>query len=266
MNINVNDITITSIETISAFNIVTGDFKFCLDELQTATIAQTQEKSDITGKQGRKLGSLKRNKSVTISGTNGLISAGLMETQTGGAFEEKVTTVKWTDYLTVSDNKATTNYLAVGTVGNEIDTIYIKKANNTLGANLTQAAAVGAGVFTYDPATKVIAFNEGEIADGTEIVVFYMRKIKANVLENMSDKYSEKCTLYVDAFGEDTCSNVYRIQFYIPKADFDGNFELTLGDAQSVHSFEAEAMAGSCGGSGSYWTYTIFGAEEADAA
>ena len=48
---NINDITITSLETINAFDIVTGAFKFTLDELQNATIAQTQEKTDITGKQ-----------------------------------------------------------------------------------------------------------------------------------------------------------------------------------------------------------------------
>ena len=58
---NINDITITSLETINAFDIVTGAYKFTLDELQNATIAQTQEKTDITGKQGRKLNSLKKN-------------------------------------------------------------------------------------------------------------------------------------------------------------------------------------------------------------
>ena len=38
---NINDITITSLETINAFDIVTGAYKFTLDELQNATIAQT---------------------------------------------------------------------------------------------------------------------------------------------------------------------------------------------------------------------------------
>lgn len=266
MNININDITITSIETITAFDIVTGDFKFTLDELQNATISQSQDKTDITGKQGRKLSSLKRNKAVKISGTNGLVSAGLMELQTGGKFEEKVTTVMWTDYLTVSGNQATTNYVAVGTVGNEIESVYIKNPNGTLGTELTQAASADDGKFAYNPSSKVITFNDGEIEDGKEIVVFYFRQINANVLENMSDTYSDKCTLYIDAFGEDTCANVYRIQFYVPKADFDGNFELSISDSQTVHSFEAEALAGSCGGSGAYWTYTIFGADETDVA
>ena len=265
MNINIGDITITSIETITAFDIVTGDFKFTLDELQNATIAQSQEKTDITGKQGRKLSSLKRNKAVTISGTNGLVSAGLMELQTGSAFEEKKTTVMWTDYLTVSGNAATTSYKAVGTTGNEIEHIYVKNADGTLGKELEQDATVSEGKFAYAPSSKTITFNEGEVTDGTEIVAFYTRQISAHVLENMSDTYSDKCALYIDAFGEDTCANVYRVQFYIPKADFDGNFELAMGDSQTVHAFEAEALAGSCGTGGSYWTYTIFGADEPDA-
>lgn len=262
---NINDITITSLETINAFDIVTGAYKFTLDELQNATIAQTQERVDITGKQGRKLNSLKRNKAVTVSGTNGLVSGGLLELQVGGEFENKVTTVMWTDYLTVASNAATTSYKAVGTAGNEIESVYIKNEDGTLGQPLTQDTAVAEGKFTYTPDTKALAFNDGEIADGTEIVVFYMRQIQADVLENMSDKYSGKCALYIDAFAEDKCANVYRIQFYIPKADFNGEFSFEMGENQTVHAFEAESLAGACGTDGALWTYTIFGANAEDA-
>lgn len=263
---NIQDITITSLETITAFDITTGNFMFVLDELQNATISQTQEKTDITGKQGRKLASLKRNKAVTVSGTNGLVSGGLLELQTGSEFENKLTTVMWTDYITVTGNAAATSYIAVGTAGNEIESVYVKNSDGTLGDTvLTQDAAVAAGKFTYDPATKALAFNEGEIADGTEIVVYYLRQIQADVLENMSDNYSGKCALYIDAFAEDKCANVYRIQFYIPKADFNGEFSFEMGDNQSVHAFEAESLSGACGTSGALWTYTIFGENTPDA-
>ena len=161
---NVNDVTITSLETITAFDITTGNFKFVLDELQSATIAQSQDKTDITGKQGRKLSSLKRNKAVTISGNNGLVSGGLMELQTGCAFENKVTTVMWTDYLVVNDNQTTTSYKAVGTAGNEIESVYVKNADSTLGKKLTQGATAAEGVFAYDPATKVLTFFEDDTA------------------------------------------------------------------------------------------------------
>lgn len=263
--LNIGDLAITSLETITAFDIVTGAYRFTLDELQNATISQTQEKTDITGKQGRKLNSLKKNKAVTISGTNGLVSGGLLELQTGGEFKNKKTTVKWTDYLTVTSNAATTSFTAVGTTGNEIEAVYVKNSNGTLGDALTQGASVAKGTFTYTPGTKALTFNTGDITDGTEIVVFYMRQIQADVLENESDNYSGKCTLYIDAFAEDKCANVYRVQFYIPKADFNGEFSFEMGDNQTVHAFEAEALSGACGTSASLWTYTIFGANAVDA-
>lgn len=261
---NINDITITSLETITAFDCVTGAYKFTLDELQNATIAQTQDAQEVTGKQGRKLTSLKRNKAVTISGTNGMVSGGLLEVQTGGKFENKATEVLWTDYLTVNEKAATTNWKAVGTTGAEIEALYIRNEDGTLGDPLTQDAAASAGKFTYSPETKTLGFHT-DVPNGTEIVVYYKRKITADVLENESDSYSGKSTLYIDAFAEDKCSKIYRLQFLIPKADFSGEFSFELGDNQTVHSFEAEALAGACGAGGNLWTYTIFGENTADA-
>ena len=262
---NINDIMITSLEVITAFDLVTGNYKFTLDELQNASISQSQEQTEITGKQGRKLATLKRNKSVTISGTNGMVSGGLLEVQTGGTFEKKATEVLWTDYLTVTDDSATTAYIATGTTGNEIEAVYVKNADGTLGKPLTQDASVSAGKFTYTPGTKKLTFNTDEVADGTEIVVHYKRNIQADVLENLSDTYSGKCALYIDALGEDKCGNVYRIQFYIPKADFSGEFSFEMGDNQTVHAFEAESLSGACGAGSSLWTYTIFGVNTSDA-
>lgn len=265
---NVNDITITSLETIDAFDIVTGSYLFTLDELQSATISQSEEKTDITGKQGRKLSSLKKNKSITVSGNNGLVSGGLLEVQTGSTFENKDTEVMWTDYLIVSSNNATTTYKAVGTAGNEIESVYVKNADGTLGKTLTQDTSAGSGKFAYNPTSKAITFSSGDVENGAEIVVYYKRKIKADVLNNMSDTYAKKCALYVNAVGEDKCSNVYRIQFYIPKADFNGEFSIEMGENQTVHAFEAESLAGAgCGyhnQSGQLFTYTVFGADAKD--
>ena len=260
---NIADLAITSLETITAFNIQTGNYMFTLDELQDATIANTEEKQDITGKQGRKLTSLKRNKAATISGTNGLLSGGLLAVQAGASIEDKTTTVMWVDYLTVKTNKANTNYKAIGTVGAEIRSLHIRNEDGSLGEAYTQNTAAASKQFKYTPDSKQLEFES--LADGTEIVVCYERKIQASTMENMSDKYSTKCTLYVDAMAEDRCGKVYRVQFYIPKADFSGEFSLEMGDNQTVHAFEAEALSGGCGGSPALWTYTVFGEGAPDA-
>ena len=262
--VSINDITITSLEVINAFDVSTGAYLFSLDELQSATISQGQETTDITGKQGRKLSTLKRNKTVTISGTNGLVSGGLLEQQTGGKFSNTTTKVMWADYLIVNSDEATTSYIAVGTAGAEIDAVYVKNSDGVITTELEQAATAAAGKFAYAPATKKLTFNSGDIADGTEIVVYYMRQIQANVLDNESDSFSGKVAMYIDAMGEDKCNNVYHVQFYIPKADFSGEFSLELGDNQTVHSFEAESLAGACASGGTLWTLTIFGEKTAD--
>lgn len=264
---NINDITITSLETITAFDIATGGYLFTLDELQSATIAQSQEKTDITGKQGRKLATLKRNKAVTVSGTNGIVSHGLLELQTGSNFEDKSTEVLWTDYVTVaaSGSDTVTTYKAVGTSGAEIIALYVKNADGTLGTQLEQDSAAASGKFAYDPATKKLTFDT-DIAAGTELVVYYKRKITASTLANLSDNYSGKCTLYIDALAEDRCANVYRLQIHIPKADFDGEFSLEMGDNQTVHEFSADALGGACGAGAVYFNYTLFGVNTDDAA
>ena len=262
---NIADITITSVETITAFDIVSGAYLFTLDELQGVTIAQSQEKTDITGKQGRKLATLKRNKAVTISGTNGMVSHGLLERQTGASFENKATEVLWTDYLTVASGKATTSWKAIGTAGAEIEALYLKNADGTLGTELEQDTTAAAGKFAYDPSTKELSFHT-DVVDNTEIIVYYKRKITANVLDDESDVYSGKATLYIDALCEDKCAKVYRLQILVPKADFDGEFSFEMGDNQTVHEFSADALAGACGAGGQFFSYTLFDSNAEDAA
>jgi hypothetical protein len=264
MAIYVGDVAITSIETITAFDITTGNLMFVLDELQNATISQTEEKSDITGKGGRKITSLKRNKAVTVSGTNGLLSHGLLEAQTGSEFENKVVAVQWTDYLTVKSNAATATYKAVGTTGAEIEAVYVRGTDGKLGERLVQGESAGDGTFAYNPTSKAFTFTGLE--DGTEVVAYYKRNIMADSLANASDSYSKKAELYIDMLGENKCGDICRVQIHIPKADFSGEFSIEAGGDQSVHAFEAEALAGSCGAGANLFTYAIFGANEEDVA
>lgn len=265
MNINIADIAVTSLETIQAFNMA-GDYRFTMDELQEGKLANTADKEDITGKQGRKLNSLKKNKAATVSATNGLLVGGLMEAQTGSKFSDKDgnVTARWSETLAVATNKATTTYKAIGTAGAEIVSLYVKNENGTLGEKLEQDTAAAAGKFAYTPTSKELTFNDDMTAK--EVYVVYDRTIKGQKLENLSGTYSEKLQLYIDAIGEDLCSNQYHIQFYIPRADVSCNFDFSMGNGQTVHAFEAEALAGACGTDGALWTYTIFGAEEGDAA
>lgn len=260
------DIIITSLETITAFGISDGNYRWTLDELQNATISNTEDTTDITGKQGRLLSSIKRNKAATISGTNGVLSNGLMESQTGNMFTNGNVEIVWTDNLVVNSDTASTTYKAVGTTGAEIISLFVKDNNMVATTELTQAATAAAGKFAYNPTNKALTFNDGEIEDGTPIVVIYKRKIAAPSLANRTDQYAEKVQIYLDAIGEDKCGNVYHVQFHLPKVEFNGNFDLEFGENQATHAFEGRVMAGACTADGAMWTYTVFAGNTADAA
>lgn len=311
----VDNLVVTSLETIELFDLEDngGDYIGTLDELQNASISQSEDKTDITGKKGRKISSIKTNKACKISATNGVMSHALLEIQTNSKFKSdeavKVLWSEWTEvkkgtvtyaatsdsslvegkpyytksgdnynpvsqadlnaqnlnsyYEEVADYTAKVKYTPVGTTGQEISGVY-KNDNGTAGEKLTQNSTAAAGKFAYNNVTGTLSFaaSDFDYKDGEQIVIWYYRSFPAgdvSVMSNDSGKYSKNCQIYVNAFAEDKCTNkTYRMQFHFPRADVSGNFEFTMGDSQSVHSFEADALGGSCGKSGIFFDYIVY--------
>lgn len=266
--ITLADLTPTSVETITAFD-MSGDFLFTLDELQSVTIGHSEDTVEITGRQGRLLNTLKRNKAVTLSGNNGMVSMGMLGAQIGADVTSGNVTYLHNERLTVNSNEATTTYKAVETTdhpsGAEIVAVRLMNGD-ALGTTMDQAAAVDEGKFTYNPETKKLAFNNGELADGTDITVFYYRKVKANTLTNPSDKYGYKAEIFLDVIMEDMCSKVYHVQFHFFRMDFNGTFDLEFGENQAVHAFEANSLSTGCNSKGELWEATIFDNDAPDVA
>lgn len=255
-DIDVSKLSITTIEQITAFNNA-KELEFIMDEIQEGSISNTQDKADITGKGGRKIGSLKRNKSVTVSATNGLLVGGALAAQTGTAVEQGEFTVRLSETVTVSSNKAVLTGEPAGTTGNEIGYAYIKNKSGSLGKRFEQSDSASEGKFAYSTADKTITFNAGEVSDGTEIAVFYDAKVTSAKISNDSEKYSKVLELFIDFLAVDPCDNEYLCQAHIQRADFSGEFELTMGTDPAVHSIEAESLAGGCSGSTNLWDIII---------
>lgn len=256
MAVDVSKLIVTEVAQITAFNNA-GELEFIMDEVQNGTISNTQEKADVQGRNGRKLASLKKNKSVTVSATNGVLVGGALAAQTGTEVEQGTFNVRITDVMTVKDNKCKTSKTAAGTAGAEIGVIYLKNANGSLGTKLEQDTAAAAGKFTYDPATQEIVL-EG-IADGTELVAFYDAEVESAKISNDSEKYSKVLKLYIDVILQDSCDVEYAGQIIIQRADVSGEFELSLGGDSFAHSFEAESLAGGCSGSTNLWDLVVYG-------
>lgn len=256
MAVDVSKLVITEVAQITAFNNA-GELEFIMDEVQNGSINNTQEKTDVAGRNGRKIASLKKNKAVTVSATNGLLVGGALAAQTGTEVENGTFNVRVTDVMTVKDNICKTSKVAIGTTGDEIGTVYVKNANGSLGAKIEQDAEVADGKFKYDPATQEITVSG--IADGTEIVAFYDVEVEAAKISNDSEKYSKVLKLYIDVVLQDSCDVEYAGQVIIQRADVSGEFELSLGGDNFAHAFEAESLAGGCSGSTNLWDLIIYG-------
>lgn len=255
-DIDVSKLSITEIDQITCFNNA-GELEFIMDEIQEGAINNTQEKVDITGRGGRKIGSLKKNKAVTVTATNGLLVGGALAAQTGTSVEQGSFKVRKTEVAIVNSNKATLTGTPVGTAGAEIGYAYLKNANGSLGKKLEQNATASAtGKFAY--AASEITFFDGDIPAGSEIVVFYDEEVVSAKISNDSETYSKTLKMYVDVTAQDNCDNLFHGQFIINRADFSGEFDISMGGDPTVHAIEAESLAGGCSGSTNLWDFIVY--------
>ena len=85
---NIDKFTIASYDQITGFDRTNGSLDLILDELTDFNLSNSEDKSEITGKGGRVIGTLKKNKRVTGSGTNGFLCGGALAAQTGAEIED----------------------------------------------------------------------------------------------------------------------------------------------------------------------------------
>lgn len=258
--VNADKLFITSVDQITAYNNA-NELEFILDEVQDTTISNSQENTDITGKGGAVIGTLKRNKAVTISGNNGFIVGGGLAAQTGSDVEQGSFTVRTMEILTVASNAVTLTNDPSGAEGAELVAVYKREANGSLGQKFEQnATAESTGQFAY--ATKNLTFFEGDLEDGDQVAVFYdMEVTDAAKVTNDADTYSKTLKLYIDVTAQDNCDNLYHGQFIVPRADFTGTFDITMGSDSAVLAFEARSLKNTCGSAadaGKLWDFVIW--------
>ena len=252
MAVTINGFTITSLETIHAYNRTTGACELYLDELKEAEVANSEDTQDITGKGDRLLKQLKKNKAVTVTGTSALISGDLLAAQTGAEpTYSAVTKIRKPEIITVAQGAttATTSFTAVGDVGAEILSLRLVESNGALGTSYTQGTDVSTTTFTYDPSTKVIGLPTG-IATSSEvtIAVFYDYETPGTTVSNQSDIYGKTLKVYIDCIGTDVCDNEYKCQIVIPRGQFSGEFSITMGGDQTVQDFTINTLVDVCAG------------------
>ena len=257
--------SITSIDSITGFDLSTDECVFILDEIQDATLEGDAEVVWATGREGRRLSSMKRNKTFSVTATNGFIVGGLMAQQLGDR-ERRTDTENATipvpafERVPVGDGATVlTKFAAVGAVGNEIGWIYRANRDGSQGQKFAQGAAATATTFAYDPGTREISLpTGGQFQAGDWVIVFYTYLTKGRRYVNRSDEYAGDLRLVCDIMVKDVCDSTLRhSKLVIPKVSVSDNFSLAFGADMAVQSFSAEASASICAGESEYFYWVM---------
>ena len=255
MAINIDGFYVTSVDMASFFDNA-NNLVAMLDEIQDASIENIQENNDITGKNGAIIGTLKRNKAVSVTINNGLLVAGAIAMETGSPVETGKFIVRATEILTVNSNSATLEGTPIGAEGAEIVSVRKKGLGGMLEGNYEQDATASAtGKFAYADGT--LTFFAGDFEDGEQAVVFYDMEVDNAVrVSNDANTYSGVYKAFIDLQLTDKCDNIIHGQLIIRRFDADGNLTLNIGGTDAVMSITGRALKDTCNtgkDAGKFW-------------
>jgi len=253
-----------------------GTIDTYVDQVRNWTMSNTEEEEEITGRGGALLKVIKRNKATEFTIENAKHMLSVWKLSTGGTLEKGVnnegvkTEILFFDKITTTANdEVTINWTPVGTVGNEIVDLALYTANG-LGKRFVQGAAVGSGIFTFDPTTKKITFDTGEVPVGTQLAIWYNRNVNAVTLNNPATSFSESRPCYLDLVAHDNCDGIFIARIEIPRGEFSGNWEASGGDTTgtSTITIRATAQTGNCPGmtftGNNFWNLRLFNEDTPD--
>lgn len=237
---------------ITIRDIATGKNKAVISDIKNFTLTGNSDVVWADGQDGAHLVGFDVNKVAGASVESGTIDIGCLELQTGGTLTKKEngTDVLYTETLTVTGGKATTTYKASGVVGNEIGYVYpIDSTGDPDRLNACeQGATASETVFAYAPATKQISLPTDKFKDGDKVYVEYFPTFNTyEELSNDTDKFSDTCAAYVDAWFTDICTKKdVPLQIVLPSGKVSGEINYQMGDQAAVQNITIDATT-SCG-------------------
>jgi len=265
--VKITDQIIKSVDRMTFYDLVDGSIMATINQLNSASINQTQETVWYQGKQGVKLAGFDRNKGVEVTAQNGYIDLATMSLQSGSEINvfdgaTKFIEAPYLDEIVTDDGvSAETAYEAYAAVaGAEIEYIYKIHGSSIAGSTkYTQAAAVDATHFAYDPVTKTITLPTGVFDAGDVVLAQYKYKATGTSIDSDTEHFSKSAKVVIDITCSDICTDALsHAQFIIPKGKIDGNFGVQMGDNPAIHNVQINCTPSVCfGASKQLFTYQV---------
>ncbi len=250
--------TITSVETIENYSRTDDTCLSILDEIKNVSLANTEESSDVTGKNNQALFTIKKNKAVTGSGSSGYISGNLMALQTGADPVAGKIKFRKREVLkfSASDTTVTLSEKAVGSEGGEILSLIVTIDGEETSTQYTQATSAATDKFSY--ADKVITLPTGTNSKVGSVEVVYEYEKDGASVGNKSGTYGKTTHTFINCLGKNVCDEVYFIQIEIYRCDWNANFTFDLGGDGAEHPFEFKSLVDKCSDENAFWDFKVY--------
>ena len=225
-----------------------------IDEPTDAKIEFTGDTKESKGANGGRIKSTTINRGVKISGSNGVISGGMIAMTFNATESNKDVVIKYHASVTVKAADVTAKTITLpkapyGTVGAEINVLHITTTAGVV-TELTQATTAAAGKFSLTG--SVITFNAGAIAVGDIVTCDYDTKLADGISTKIVNDLKETSTPVVDVIVEGMGSSVcdsekqsyYQFKGFQMQANM--NWSMDISDSQTKQPFEFSSSVSKC--------------------
>lgn len=251
MAIDTSKFAVQQIFVVDALDLEDGSLVARLEDLKSSNLSNNGTVVYAQGGVGNpKIIGFSHSKESTLSIENAVITDGAMGIQTGSGVVTLTATqdIPFDEVLVASAkaDEVNTTYTAKGTAGSEIGFAYLLNEDGTVAKKFTQAGAVAEGKFTYASATKTLAFNAGEVPQGSKVLVIYHPSISsAKKISNSTEVFAKNVRLHCKTLFRDTCSGkdyVGMLVIYKAKAGEEWSIDLSADGDPAVHAISFEAL------------------------
>lgn len=178
-------------------------------------------------------GGFAHSRRATLNVTVATFNTDVLAIQNGTEVSTGSTDITYYDVIEANtEGKYVTKFTATGTAGSEIKFVYIVGADGTYSKEYTQATGTAsAGTFTYDSATKAIAFaTDDEPAEGDMIACAYTFKSATNAqtIRVTSDGIPPVVLATAYGIAKDVCTGELFPCEIEGQAQVDGNWNFDL--------------------------------------
>ena len=249
MALNLNELIIDRVRSLTAHDLSTGEMLFRLTSLEDPSLQCTAEGEEVVDAIGALITTLYRAKKATFSASNSLISLDLAAAQFGTkkevAGEDNVDTINVPTYeiLTIAEN-ATTVELKNAAVE---DIAYIYSiVSGEIGTSYASGSTASATEFVLGEDKKTITLPTG--LTGKVYVEYVYAADAANRIVNKTSEFPEACSMKIYAYFRDKCNEniVYSGVIVANKAKLNPeSIELAL-TSTGKHAFEFQMMRDYC--------------------